>query len=147
MEEVQILILHFMRMFYNEKLKLVITSTTRARQTEVQRLHLLANQCQETEAFSPAYQEETFLRLVELAESQSNQWAWGWTTSFKSDTLICVQDLHTTSAVSCWYGWENVRHPSGMCQLLNCCTDARHPNLVVADARCMLSRWQLLKNC
>ena len=62
-----------MRMFCNEKLKLVITPTTRTRQTEVQRMHLLAYQCQETEAFSPAYQEETFVRLVELAESQSHQ--------------------------------------------------------------------------
>ena len=40
------------------KLKPVNTPTTRARQTEIQRLHLLANQCQEKEAFSPAYQEE-----------------------------------------------------------------------------------------
>ena len=89
------------------------------------------------EAFSQAYQEETFIRLVEWAESQSHQWAWGWTISFKSDRFeICVQDLHvnTASAVFCWCVWENVRHPSIMCQLPNCWADGIRPNLVVADA-------------
>ena len=60
---------------------------------------------------------------MEWAESQSHHWAWG-----------CVQDLNTTSAVFCWCGWENVRHPSIMCQLPNCWADGIHPNLVVADA-------------
>ena len=40
----------------DDKLKPINTPTTRERQTEIQRLHLLANQCQEMEAFSPAYQ-------------------------------------------------------------------------------------------
>ena len=57
----------------DDRLKLVNTPTTQARQTEMQRLHSLANQCQEMEAFSSAYQEETFIRLVEWAESQSHQ--------------------------------------------------------------------------
>ena len=39
----------------DDKLKLVNTPTTQARQTEMQRLHLLVNQCQEMESFSPAY--------------------------------------------------------------------------------------------
>ena len=39
----------------NERLKLVNTPTTQARQTEMQRLHSLVNQCQEMETFSPAY--------------------------------------------------------------------------------------------
>ena len=60
-------------LFNDDRLKPVNTPTTRARQTEIQRLHLLANQCQEMEAFSSAYQEETFIRLVEWAESQSHQ--------------------------------------------------------------------------
>ena len=107
----------------DDRLKLVNTPTTQARQTEMQGLCLLANQCKEMEAFSLAYQEETFTRLVEWAESQSHQWAWG-----------CVQDLNTTSAVFCWCGWENVRHPSSMCQLPNFCAGGSCPNLVVADA-------------
>ena len=49
----------------DDRLKLVNTPTTQARQTEMQRLHSLANQCQEMEAFLSAYQEETFIRLVE----------------------------------------------------------------------------------
>ena len=93
--------------------------------TEMQRLCLLVNQCKEMEAFSQAYQEETFIRLVEWAESQSHQWLWG-----------CVQDLNTTSAVFCWCGWENVRHPSSMCQLPNCCADGSCPSLVAG--RCQL---------
>ena len=97
----------------------------------MQRLRLLANQCKEMEAFSQAYQEETFIRLVEWAESQSHQWAWGWTTSFKSDRFqICVHDLNTTSAVFRWCGWENVRHPSVMCQLPNCWADDSHSSIV-----------------
>ena len=83
------------------------------------------------EAFSQAYQEETFIRLVEWAESQSHQWARGWTTSFKSDRFqICVHDLNTTSAVFRWCGWENVRHPSVMCQLPNCWADDSHSSIV-----------------
>ena len=39
----------------DEKLKLVNTPTTQARQTEMQRLHFLVNQCQEMETFLPAY--------------------------------------------------------------------------------------------
>ena len=57
----------------DDRLKLVNTPTTQARQTEMQRLCLLVNQCKEMEAFSQAYQEETFIRLVEWAESQSHQ--------------------------------------------------------------------------
>ena len=45
----------------DDRLKLVNTPTTRARQKEMQRLHFLTNQCQEMEAFSAAYQEETFM--------------------------------------------------------------------------------------
>ena len=57
----------------DDRLKLVNTPTTQARQREMQGLRLLANQCKEMEAFSQAYQEETFIRLVEWAESQSHQ--------------------------------------------------------------------------
>ena len=39
----------------DDRLKLVNTPTTQARQTEMQGLHLLANQCKEMEAFSLAY--------------------------------------------------------------------------------------------
>ena len=39
----------------DDRLKLVNTPTTQARQTEMQRLRLLANQCKEMEAFSLAY--------------------------------------------------------------------------------------------
>ena len=48
----------------DDRLKLVNTPTTLARETDMHRLHLLANQCQEMEAFAPAYQEETLIRLV-----------------------------------------------------------------------------------
>ena len=39
----------------DDRLKLVNTPTTQARQTEMQELCLLANQCKEMEAFSLAY--------------------------------------------------------------------------------------------
>ena len=39
----------------DDRLKLVNTPTTQARQTEMQGLHLLANWCKEMEAFSLAY--------------------------------------------------------------------------------------------
>ena len=39
----------------DDRLKLVNTPTTQARQTEMQRLRLLANQFKEMEAFLPAY--------------------------------------------------------------------------------------------
>ena len=39
----------------DDRLKLVNTPTTQARQTEMQGLRLLANQCKEMEAFSLAY--------------------------------------------------------------------------------------------
>ena len=57
----------------NDRLKLVNTPTTQAGQTEMKGLRLLANQCKKMEAFSLAYKEETFTRLVEWAESQSHQ--------------------------------------------------------------------------
>ena len=57
----------------NDRLKVVNTPTTQARQTEMQRLHLLANQYQGMEAFSPAFQEETYIKPVKGAESQSHQ--------------------------------------------------------------------------
>ena len=55
----------------NDRLKPVDTPTTRARAVEMQRLHLLAGHCQQREALAPAYREETFIRLVEWAQSQS----------------------------------------------------------------------------
>ena len=52
------------------RLKPVNTPTTRARAVEMARLHVLASECQQREALAPAYEEDTFLRLVEWAQSQ-----------------------------------------------------------------------------
>ena len=48
----------------------VNTPTTRARAVEMERLHVLAIECQQRDALAPAYQEQTFLRLMEWAQSR-----------------------------------------------------------------------------
>ena len=53
----------------DDRFRPVDTPTTRARAVEMERLHVLATQCQQREALAPAYWEETFLRLVEWAQS------------------------------------------------------------------------------
>ena len=53
----------------DDRFRPVDTPTTRARAVEMERLHVLATQCQQREALAPAYLEETFLRLVEWAQS------------------------------------------------------------------------------
>ena len=50
----------------DDRLKPVNTPTTRPRAVEMERLHVLATQCQEREALAPAYRDGTFLRLVEV---------------------------------------------------------------------------------
>ena len=55
-----------------DRLKPVDTPTARARSVEIERLHVLAVQCQQQEILTPAYQEQTFLRLLEWAQSQSH---------------------------------------------------------------------------
>ena len=54
----------------DDRLRPVNTPTTRARAVEMERLHVLANQCQEREILTPAYRDTIFLRLVEWAQSQ-----------------------------------------------------------------------------
>ena len=56
----------------DDRFKPVDTPTTRARAVEMERLHVLATQCQQREALAPAYWEETFLRLVEWAQSRGH---------------------------------------------------------------------------
>ena len=51
----------------------VDTPTTRARAAEMERLHVLANQCKQREDLAAAYSEETFLRMVEWAQSQGHR--------------------------------------------------------------------------
>ena len=53
----------------DDRLKPVNTPTTRARAVEMERLHVLASESQQTEALAPAFREETFLRLVQWAQS------------------------------------------------------------------------------
>ena len=53
----------------DDRFKPVNTPTTRARAVEMERLRELASRCQERENLAPAYWEETFLRLVEWAQS------------------------------------------------------------------------------
>ena len=56
----------------DDRFRPVDTPTTRARAVEMERLHELASQCQQREALAPAYWEETFLRLVEWAQSRGH---------------------------------------------------------------------------
>ena len=56
----------------NDTFRPVDTSTTRAREIEIDGLHVLATQCRQRRILAPAYREETFLRLVEWAQSQSH---------------------------------------------------------------------------
>jgi len=55
-----------------DRLRPVNTPTTRARAVEMERLHVLATQCQEREMSTPAYRDGIYLRLVEWAQSQSH---------------------------------------------------------------------------
>ncbi|XP_073231632.1 uncharacterized protein [Porites lutea] len=55
----------------NDRFRPVDTPTTRARAVEIERLHALATQCRQRRVLAPAYREETFLGLVEWAQSQS----------------------------------------------------------------------------
>jgi len=56
----------------DDRLRPVNTPTTRARAVEMERLHILATQCQQREILTPAYWDGIFLRLVEWAQSQSH---------------------------------------------------------------------------
>ena len=56
----------------NDRIRPVDTPTTRAREVEIERVHVLATQCRQRRALSSAYREETFLRLIEWAQSQSH---------------------------------------------------------------------------
>ena len=49
------------------------TPTTRARAVEMERLQVLANQCKQREDLIAAYSEETFLRMVQWAQSQGRR--------------------------------------------------------------------------
>ena len=55
----------------DDRFRPVDTPTTRAREMEIERLHVLATQCRQRRILAPAYREETFLRLVDWAQSQS----------------------------------------------------------------------------
>ena len=54
----------------DDRLRPVDTPTTRARAVEMERLHELATECQRRAALAPAYWEETFLKLLEWAQSR-----------------------------------------------------------------------------
>ena len=56
----------------DDRFKPVNTPTTRASAVEIERLHILANECKQREDLATAYSEETFLRMVEWAQSQGN---------------------------------------------------------------------------
>ena len=56
----------------DDRFKPADTPTSRARAVEMERLHVLVGQCQRQEILAPAYQEQTFLRLLEWAQSQSH---------------------------------------------------------------------------
>ena len=56
----------------NDRFRPVDTSTTRAIAVEIERLHVLATQCRQRRVLASAYREETFLRLIEWAQSQSH---------------------------------------------------------------------------
>ena len=56
----------------NDRFRPVDTPTTRARAVEIERLHVLATQCRQRRVLAPVYREETFLRLVEWAQSQDH---------------------------------------------------------------------------
>lgn len=56
----------------DDRFKPVDTPTTRARTVKMERLLVLAGQCQWQEILTSAYQEQTFLRLLEWAQSQSH---------------------------------------------------------------------------
>ena len=55
-----------------DRFRPVDTPTTRARAVEIERLHVLATQSRQRRVLAPAYREETFLRLIEWAQSQSH---------------------------------------------------------------------------
>ena len=54
----------------DDRFRPVDTPTTRARAVEMERLHELATECQRRAALAPAYWEETFLKLLEWAQSR-----------------------------------------------------------------------------
>ena len=56
----------------DDRLKPVNTPTTRARALEMERLHVLASECPKREALTAAYREQTFLRLIEWAQSRND---------------------------------------------------------------------------
>ena len=56
----------------DDRFKPVNTATTRARAVEMERLRVLANQCQQRETLAPEYCQETFLRMVEWAQSRGH---------------------------------------------------------------------------
>ena len=55
-----------------DRFKNVDTPTTQARSVKMERLHVLAGQCQQQEILTPGYQYQTSLRLLEWAQSQSH---------------------------------------------------------------------------
>ena len=57
----------------DDRFKPVDTPTTRARAVEMERLRVSANQCKQREDLIAAYSEETFLRMVEWAQSQGRR--------------------------------------------------------------------------
>ena len=58
----------------NDRFTPVDTPTTRAREMDIERLRVSATQCRQRRILAPANREETFLRLVEWAQSQSHHW-------------------------------------------------------------------------
>ena len=56
----------------NDRFRPVETATTRARAVEIERLHVLVTQCRQRRVLALAYREQTFLRLVEWAQSQDH---------------------------------------------------------------------------
>ena len=56
----------------DDRFKPVDTPTTRARAVEMERLRALASHCKQREDLAPAYLEETFLRMLEWAQSQGD---------------------------------------------------------------------------
>lgn len=71
MEKAEILIL-ILILVSDDRFKPANSPTPRARVVEMERLHLLASQCRQRKTLAPANREETFLTMVEWAESQGH---------------------------------------------------------------------------
>ena len=78
----------------NDRFRPVDTPTTRAKAVEIERLHVfIATQSRQRGLLAPAYREETFLSLVEWAQSQDHRW--------NMSSMCCFIGESLTMVVSC----------------------------------------------